>query len=153
MGGGEQNCGQERERKISSANARRERSKEARGGAAAAQQMPSRTHARAPASHARTVFMSAKTGTPRCSVPAFFGLMPPTTFVPYACACSVWKVPCFPVIPCTISFVFLSIHTFAVDDARVDRRVVVRCTLRASSDILAEARVATVAKYIEKNYE
>lgn len=35
----------------------------------------------------------AKTGCPRCIVPAFFGDTPPTTFVPYAIACSQWKVP------------------------------------------------------------
>lgn len=36
---------------------------------------------------------SLKTGRPRCVVPAFFGETPPTIFVPYLRACSVWKVP------------------------------------------------------------
>ena len=38
-----------------------------------------------------------KTGSPKCSWPPFFGVTPPTTFVPYARACSLWNVPCFPV--------------------------------------------------------
>jgi hypothetical protein len=36
------------------------------------------------------------------------------TLVPYSIACSLWKVPCLPVKPCTMSLVFLSIQTFAV---------------------------------------
>lgn len=36
----------------------------------------------------------ANTGNPRCSSPAFLGLVPPTICVPYAIACSLWKVPC-----------------------------------------------------------
>lgn len=35
----------------------------------------------------------ANTGLPRCSVPAFFGFVPPTTFVPYSIACCAWKEP------------------------------------------------------------
>jgi len=34
-------------------------------------------------------------GSPRCVEPAFLLLTPPTIFVPYAIACSVWKVPYF----------------------------------------------------------
>ena len=39
----------------------------------------------------------AKTGLPKCSEPAFFGFVPPTTFVPYSIACVAWNVPCRPV--------------------------------------------------------
>jgi hypothetical protein len=39
----------------------------------------------------------AKTGLPKCSEPAFFGLVPPTTLVPYSIAWVAWKVPCRPV--------------------------------------------------------
>jgi len=35
----------------------------------------------------------ANTGLPRCSVPAFFGFVPPTTFVPYSIAWCAWKEP------------------------------------------------------------
>jgi hypothetical protein len=40
-----------------------------------------------------------KTGKPRWTVPALAGEIPPTILVPYSNAFSVWKVPCFPVIP------------------------------------------------------
>ena len=42
---------------------------------------------------------SLKMGRSKCLDPAFFGLVPPTTCVPYAIACSAWNVPCFPVNP------------------------------------------------------
>ena len=35
-----------------------------------------------------------KTGSPKCVLPPFPGDTPPTMFVPYAIACSLWKVPC-----------------------------------------------------------
>ena len=44
---------------------------------------------------------------PRCVVPAFLGLTPPTICVPYAIACSQWKVPVFPVNPWQMTFVCL----------------------------------------------
>ena len=52
-------------------------------------------------------------------MPPFFGVTPPTMLVPYAMACSLWKVPCFPVKPWQMTLVFLSIHTLAV--ALIDR--------------------------------
>lgn len=38
---------------------------------------------------------SLNTGRPRWVDPAFLGFTPPTIFVPYLRACSVWKVPFF----------------------------------------------------------
>jgi hypothetical protein len=70
-----------------------------------------------------------KTGNPRCSVPAFLLLTPPTTLVPYSIDCLVWKVPyhislkkvssnlnrdiltCLPVIPWTKSLVCSLMNT------------------------------------------
>ena len=49
----------------------------------------------------------AKTGRARCISPAFLGLTPPTICVPYAIACSQWKVPVFPVNPWQMTFVCL----------------------------------------------
>src|SRR6187551_859660 len=49
----------------------------------------------------------SKTGRSRCFSPPRPGVTPPTTFVPYLMLCSVWKVPCCPVKPWTITFVFL----------------------------------------------
>src|SRR6266550_18982 len=46
-----------------------------------------------------------KTGTPRCFAPPLPGLIPPTTFVPSSCICSVWKPPSRPVMPWTRTFV------------------------------------------------
>ena len=43
----------------------------------------------------------ACTGTPQCSVPAFFGFTPATMRVPYSRIRSVQNVPCLPVMPCT----------------------------------------------------
>ena len=54
-----------------------------------------------------TSFTEANTGRPRCKVPAFFGLTPPTMFVPYSMACSLWKVPVLPVKPWQITLVCL----------------------------------------------
>src|SRR4249919_4259806 len=51
------------------------------------------------------------TGRPRCCVPPLPGVTPPTTLVPYSSICSAWKVPCEPVKPWTITFVFLLIKT------------------------------------------
>ena len=48
-----------------------------------------------------------KTGRPKCSWPPFFGVTPPTSFVPYFKACSEWNVPWWPVKPWQITFVFL----------------------------------------------
>lgn len=42
----------------------------------------------------RTSLTEPKTGRPRCSVPAFFGLTPPTSFVPNSSASLQWKVAC-----------------------------------------------------------
>jgi hypothetical protein len=36
------------------------------------------------------------TGRPRCVVPPFLGVTPPTICVPYAMACSLWNVPFLP---------------------------------------------------------
>src|SRR5580658_5696064 len=52
-----------------------------------------------------------KTGQPSCVVPPFPGVTPPTTTVPYSAAPLAWNVPSLPVIPCTISRVFLSTST------------------------------------------
>src|SRR5687767_313253 len=49
---------------------------------------------------------SPKTGMPSTFSPAFLGLMPPTTFVPYRRLFSVWNEPSRPVMPATASFVF-----------------------------------------------
>src|SRR5689334_14714768 len=49
----------------------------------------------------------SNTGRSRCFSPPRPGVTPPTTFVPYLMLCSVWKVPCWPVKPWTITFVFL----------------------------------------------
>ena len=54
-----------------------------------------------------TSFTEANTGRPRCKVPAFFGLTPPTMLVPYSMACSLWKVPVLPVKPWQITLVCL----------------------------------------------
>src|SRR3954469_11119443 len=49
----------------------------------------------------------SNTGRSRCFSPPRPGVTPPTTLVPYLMLCSVWKVPCCPVKPWTITFVFL----------------------------------------------
>src|SRR6187455_1072659 len=49
----------------------------------------------------------SNTGRFRCFSPPRPGVTPPTTLVPYLRLCSVWKVPCWPVKPCTITLVFL----------------------------------------------
>ena len=41
------------------------------------------------------------TGQPSCVVPPLPGVTPPTTLVPYACACLAWNVPSRPVMPWT----------------------------------------------------
>src|SRR6516225_6597410 len=51
----------------------------------------------------------SKTGRPRWVVPPLPGEVPPTILVPYAIACSEWKVPFLPVKPWQITLVFLSI--------------------------------------------
>eukprot|EP00966_Prymnesium_polylepis_P019297 445060-Prymnesium_polylepis.1 len=50
---------------------------------------------------------SLKTGRPRWVWPAFFGLTPPTIFVPYAIACSQWNVAVLPVKPWQMTLVSL----------------------------------------------
>src|SRR6202051_2859306 len=52
-----------------------------------------------------------KTGHPSCVVPPLPGVTPPTTLVPYSAQPLACKVPSRPVIPCTISRVFLSTKT------------------------------------------
>ena len=52
-----------------------------------------------------------KTGRFKCLVPPLPGVTPPTILVPYAIACSEWKVPCPPVNPWQITFVSLLINT------------------------------------------
>ncbi len=42
----------------------------------------------------------SNTGRFKCLVPPLPGVTPPTILVPYATACSEWKVPCAPVNPC-----------------------------------------------------
>src|SRR5579863_4577930 len=51
------------------------------------------------------------TGQPSCVVPPLPGVTPPTTFVPYSALPLAWKLPSLPVMPCTISRVFLSTRT------------------------------------------
>src|ERR1700722_14319341 len=51
------------------------------------------------------------TGQPSCIVPPLPGVTPPTTFVPYSAQPLAWNVPSLPVMPCTISRVFLSTST------------------------------------------
>src|SRR3546814_5984041 len=51
-----------------------------------------------------------KLGRPIVVVPPLPGVTPPTIFLPYASACSVWKVPVAPVIPCVMTLVFLSMR-------------------------------------------
>lgn len=55
----------------------------------------------------RTSRTEPNTGRPRCKVPAFLGLTPPTMFVPYSMACWLWKVPVLPVKPWQITLVCL----------------------------------------------
>src|SRR5690606_31576650 len=51
------------------------------------------------------------TGSSRWVVPPLPGVTPPTTWVPYSIIWVAWKVPCWPVKPCTITLVFLLIKT------------------------------------------
>src|ERR1700677_1925184 len=51
------------------------------------------------------------TGQPSWTVPPLPGVTPPTTFVPYSAQPLAWNVPSLPVMPCTISRVFLSTNT------------------------------------------
>src|SRR5580704_12035654 len=51
------------------------------------------------------------TGQPSCTVPPLPGVTPPTTFVPYSAQPLAWNVPSLPVMPCTMSRVFLSTKT------------------------------------------
>src|ERR1035437_1914908 len=51
------------------------------------------------------------TGQPSWIVPPLPGVTPPTTFVPYSWQPFAWKVPSRPVMPCTISRVFLLAKT------------------------------------------
>ena len=53
----------------------------------------------------------SKTGRLRCLEPPFPGLVPPTILVPYAMACSEWKVPFLPVKPWQMTLVLASIIT------------------------------------------
>ena len=50
----------------------------------------------------------SNTGSPRCVEPPLPGEVPPTIRVPYAIACSEWKVPFLPVKPWQITLVFWS---------------------------------------------
>src|SRR2546423_1378451 len=49
-----------------------------------------------------------KTGKPSWVVPPLPGVTPPTTLVPYSRHCLAWNVPSRPVIPWTMTRVFLS---------------------------------------------
>lgn len=71
------------------------------------QHMRMRMHVQRNRGAMHTSFTEANTGRPRCKVPAFFGLTPPTMFVPYSMACSLWKVPVLPVKPWQITLVCL----------------------------------------------
>src|ERR1700761_2036488 len=53
----------------------------------------------------------SNTGSPRCVEPPLPGVTPPTICVPYASACSEWKLPCDPVKPWQITLVLRSIRT------------------------------------------
>ncbi len=53
----------------------------------------------------------SNTGRSMWVVPPLPGVTPPTTWVPYSIIWVAWKVPCWPVKPCTITFVFLLIRT------------------------------------------
>ena len=48
----------------------------------------------------------SNTGTPRCSLPPFPGLTPPTRLVPICFIWSAWKEPSRPVMPWTMTRVF-----------------------------------------------
>src|SRR6476469_418709 len=52
----------------------------------------------------------SKTGRLRWVEPPLPGEVPPTIFVPYAIACSEWKVPFLPVKPWQMTLVFLSMR-------------------------------------------
>src|SRR5690606_21424745 len=51
------------------------------------------------------------TGSSMWVVPPLPGVTPPTTFVPYSTIWVAWKVPCWPVKPCTMTLVFLLTKT------------------------------------------
>src|SRR2546427_13020876 len=58
------------------------------------------------------------TGTPWTFSPAFPGVTPATTFVPYSNIFSVWNWPWWPVMPWTMSFVFSSRRTAILGTSR-----------------------------------
>lgn len=70
------------------------------------------TEASAPVAATASLTVS-KTGRPRVGwrVPPLPGVTPPTTRVPYARACSEWKVPFLPVKPWTMTLVAPSTKT------------------------------------------
>jgi len=57
----------------------------------------------------------SNTGTPCTWLPPLPPVTPATTLVPYSSICPVWKVPFFPVIPCTSRRV-PSFTSIAIDD-------------------------------------
>ena len=56
-------------------------------------------------------FTVLKTGLSKCLFPPFPGVTPPTTLDPYFIISSAWNVPIFPVKPCIIILVSLSMIT------------------------------------------
>src|SRR3990167_8867475 len=71
------------------------------------------TEASAPVSSTASATV-LKTGRPMWVLPPLPGVTPPTTLVPYSSICSAWKVPCWPVKPWTMTFVFLLTKTLMV---------------------------------------
>jgi hypothetical protein len=76
------------------------------------------------------------------------GVTPPTIFVPYAMACSLWNVPCAPVKPWQMTRVFASTNTAADDewrtcDAAVRTADVRDATPRARRDNILNVSVST----------
>ena len=56
----------------------------------------------------------SKTGTPWTVMPPLPGVTPPTTFVPYSIIWAVWNSPSRPVMPWTMTVVFLSTRMLIV---------------------------------------
>src|SRR6185369_8357291 len=78
----------------------------------------------------------SKTGRSRCFVPPLPGLIPPTTFVPYAMDCSEWNVPSLPVKPWTSNRVFRSTSTLMLCRQLYD-------LLRGVAHVLAHGKIQT----------
>mgnify|MGYP001794863056 CR=1 FL=1 len=70
----------------------------------------------------RTSCTELNTGKPRCVLPPLPGVVPPTILVPYIIACSLWNVPCFPVKPWHITFVFFVILKLGLVSVYMVRR-------------------------------